>query len=683
MTELALSNLVAWSVQAGLIAAAATAISRLVPIDAAPVRYAWWRAVLVVALVLPVLQPWQPIGLLPAGLLPIDEPLPVIAEASAVAFGPAGTPATPARAPLQPSTAAAGVLVAGVLLRLAWIGIGLVRLQRLRTAGEPALTSAAPDSLQQIRDAGASVRYVPGLRQPVTFGVRRPVVLLPEALAGMAPAIQRAVLVHELWHIRRRDWPWSLAEEGVRAALWFHPAVWYLVSRVQSAREEVVDELSVLATNARRSYLEALLAFADEPVVYPAAPFARRRHLFTRMLLISREAAMSPRRIVCSGAMMAGALVFTGWYGSLAFPLTASGDPSMIAAIPPPGRLEAPGAVAAMRPRRVAPSRSAPARATEQQTQAQPRDPRPEVARPASSREAELQAALRADSSSVLNWLALARLQEERGAAADAEKTLRAGVEETQNLELLQGLAGFYNRQGEFEKTIEILENVASRDASNPQRHQLVAVYYWEKAQKDQRLSAADKAHYLQSGIAAADRAIALNPDYVEALTYKNIMLRMQGNLETDAVRRQALFAEADTLRNRAMQLAKSRPPAPRQPGEPGAPPPPPPPPIPPFVDGVRAVRIGGNVPTPRKLKDVKPVYPQEALDARVSGMVIIEALIDPDGNVRQTQVLRSIPLLNQAAQDAVQQWKFEPTLKEGVPVPVMMTVTVNFTPPQ
>lgn len=392
---------------------------------------------------------------------------------------------------------------------------------------------------------------------------------------------------------------------------------------------------------------------------------------------------MSPRRIVCSGAMMAAALVFTGWYGSLAFPLTAASDPSMSAAIPPPARIEAPRAAAAMRPRRVAPPRPSAAQTADQQAQTQPRDPRSDVARPASSREQELQTALQTDTTNVTSWLALARLQEERGATAEAERTLQAAVEATQNLQVIESLAGFYNRQGQFEKTMEILENLAARDASNPQRHQLVAVYYWEKAQKDQRLSPADKAQYLQSGIAATDRAMALDPDYVEALTYKNIMLRMQGNMETDAVRRQALFAEADTLRNRAIELHKSRPPAPPLPGTPGAPPPPPPPPMAPFVDGVRAIRVGGDVKVPTKLADVKPVYPPEALGARVSGLVILEALIDPEGNVRQTHVLRSIPMLDQAAQDAVQQWKFTPTLLNGVAVPVVMTVTVNFVAPQ
>ncbi|MBA2260980.1 MAG: energy transducer TonB, partial [Acidobacteria bacterium] len=82
----------------------------------------------------------------------------------------------------------------------------------------------------------------------------------------------------------------------------------------------------------------------------------------------------------------------------------------------------------------------------------------------------------------------------------------------------------------------------------------------------------------------------------------------------------------------------------------------------------------------PSKIHDVRPVYPQDALDARVSGLVILEAVIDAQGNVRSARVLRSIPLLDQAALDAVRQWRFTPTLLEGIAVPVLMTVTVNFT---
>ena len=92
------------------------------------------------------------------------------------------------------------------------------------------------------------------------------------------------------------------------------------------------------------------------------------------------------------------------------------------------------------------------------------------------------------------------------------------------------------------------------------------------------------------------------------------------------------------------------------------------------------ALRVGGNVRTPIKLRDVRPIYPPEAQAARVSGMVIAEVQIGADGSVEDARILKSIPLLDQAALDAVKQWTFTPTTLNGVPVPVIMTVTVNFT---
>ena len=106
--------------------------------------------------------------------------------------------------------------------------------------------------------------------------------------------------------------------------------------------------------------------------------------------------------------------------------------------------------------------------------------------------------------------------------------------------------------------------------------------------------------------------------------------------------------------------------------GLPEAPPPPPPPAAP--------VRVGGNIKAPVKTKDVRPTYPAIAQSARVQGIVIIEATIGPNGRVADAKVLRSIPLLDNAALDAVRQWEFTPTLLNGVPVPVIMTVTVQFT---
>lgn len=101
------------------------------------------------------------------------------------------------------------------------------------------------------------------------------------------------------------------------------------------------------------------------------------------------------------------------------------------------------------------------------------------------------------------------------------------------------------------------------------------------------------------------------------------------------------------------------------------APPPPPPPPEP--------VRVGGDVSAPVKTRNVDPRYPPVAQAARVAGVVILEAVIGPDGRVTDVKILRSVPLLDDAAVEAVRQWEYTPTMLNGVPVPVIMTVTVNF----
>jgi periplasmic protein TonB len=91
-------------------------------------------------------------------------------------------------------------------------------------------------------------------------------------------------------------------------------------------------------------------------------------------------------------------------------------------------------------------------------------------------------------------------------------------------------------------------------------------------------------------------------------------------------------------------------------------------------------VRIGGTIRQPLKVRNVDPVYPAIAQAARVQGIVIIEATLSPDGRISNARILRSIPLLDQAALDAVRQWEYTPTLLNGVPVPVIMTITVMFT---
>jgi protein TonB len=105
-----------------------------------------------------------------------------------------------------------------------------------------------------------------------------------------------------------------------------------------------------------------------------------------------------------------------------------------------------------------------------------------------------------------------------------------------------------------------------------------------------------------------------------------------------------------------------------------------PPPPVVIKNDPPPPVRVGGTVRTPIKTYNVDPAYPAIARQAGIQGIVIIEATISEDGHVINARVLRSVPLLDKEALEAVRQWQYTPTYLNGVPVPVIMTVTVNFT---
>ena len=106
-----------------------------------------------------------------------------------------------------------------------------------------------------------------------------------------------------------------------------------------------------------------------------------------------------------------------------------------------------------------------------------------------------------------------------------------------------------------------------------------------------------------------------------------------------------------------------------------------------PFGDGpgagesavIAPLRAGIQIEAPRKIRHVDPTYPKLAEQTGVSGMVILECVIDREGRIADVRVLKGHALLNPAAVDAVREWTYRPSLRNGVPVPVIMTVTVRF----
>jgi len=158
------------------------------------------------------------------------------------------------------------------------------------------------------------------------------------------------------------------------------------------------------------------------------------------------------------------------------------------------------------------------------------------------------------------NYLALAKLYEDSGRYDDAEAQYNKAKEVKPNdPSVLASLAAYYNRQGDFPKTIDALEKAAALEPNNPEGYHRVATFYWEKANKDYRLSAAEKKDYIMKGLGMEDKALSLNPDYMEAMTYKNILLRMQANTEKDPAKQKQLIEDADKLRNKVMEAQKRK----------------------------------------------------------------------------------------------------------------------------
>ena len=156
------------------------------------------------------------------------------------------------------------------------------------------------------------------------------------------------------------------------------------------------------------------------------------------------------------------------------------------------------------------------------------------------------------------NYFALAKIREDAGDYPKAEEVLLQAKQARPNdPQVYLQLAGFYNRQEEFEKTIEALTQRAAIEPNNPEAYYTISTYYWDKAYRDFRLKEPEKKEFVLKGIEQVDKALQLKPDYMEALTYKNLLLRLQANLEKDQAKQSALLKEADRLRDQALALQK------------------------------------------------------------------------------------------------------------------------------
>lgn len=297
-----LDNLTSWFIQVSILAFAAVLLPMLLRIRHPKSQLAYYHIVLLMCFAIPFVQPWHN---------------PILLVTNSVA---------PAEVPAIPWTRIMfGAVMIGVIVRLAWLGIGLWQLRRYRKSAIPLYPIPAPiQDARRHTGADALFSLSKDVTGPATLGYIDPVVLLPSSFLSLDEDEQRSIACHELVHVRRRDWLVTILEEITGSLFWFNPAVRWLLSQAKLTREQVVDAEVVRLTGAQ-PYVQALLSMAivtGGRWTVPAAPFFTEGHLMSRMRALLANTNRSVGRLCLSYLTAAVTLAGAGWVVMMWFPFT-------------------------------------------------------------------------------------------------------------------------------------------------------------------------------------------------------------------------------------------------------------------------------------------------------------------------------------------------------------------------
>ncbi len=649
MTEFVWNNLVSYSLQVGILIAIAGCVPALLRLRQPKARLLFWRFALAAVILLPAIRPWRSEA--------------VSAEVH-VSAGPVihftGHP-TPTRAPIPWEKIAICVVALGVGCRLALLGAGFWKLSRYRRRSTPLPGGPNWSNVQ--------ILVCSEIEGPVTFGFLSPVILLPERFPGLDASTREAVLHHEMLHVARFDWLFTVGEELVRAALWFHPAVWWLLAEVQLTREQAVDHEVIAATNASEQYVDALLTIARAETALDLAPaFLRRRQLKARVVSILKESRMPDQKVsrsrsVFSMALAAAVLAGACWTVTATFPLRAQTrtvyDDYGVS-------VDTFGATL---------------------------QHRTSILYPQTARDKRVEGTV----------VAQVRLSDS-GTVEDAQ--ILSGPDELRNVVLRSVLEFHFARElGGTVRQVAVAFKLAatagpgsvvggpvSGTASPGSRPVIVA--------SNQGLSI--NKYNFQDGILTDEqkaRITAIAPvgtrisneirDRVTSAVQEideHYMVSFMGNGENGLTLLVMMRpASVRLVPGQVVEVQRSSVAPPQNvsagatDGVVSAPPPPPM-----SLNGVQPsvegpVTIGGRVQSAKLINHVDPIYPTIAKTARISGKVILQAVIAPDGTIQSLAVISGHPMLQQAALQAVRQWVYAPTYLNNQPVTVQTTIEVNF----
>lgn len=308
-----IGNLVAWLAQSTLLAGVAILLPWFLRVHAPRVRLIFWQAALLLVVVLPLIQPWH------AARVSVGDQTAVY-----TAVGAAPAPFTIARFEHW----LPHLLLAGALLRLAWLGLGLLALERYRSEARAITPTAVMHGLMARLGVAPRLAVSDRVSSPVTFGIRHPMIVLPAGFRGLRERNANAAVCHELIHVARRDAAMVLVEELVRAFFWFLPGAWLLLDRIALAREQVVDQRAVALTGDRKTYFETLYSLAaargsHRHLTPPAVAMLTRNQLLARIRLLTQETIMTPKRIAFHASALACATLLVALVATTIFPLSA------------------------------------------------------------------------------------------------------------------------------------------------------------------------------------------------------------------------------------------------------------------------------------------------------------------------------------------------------------------------
>jgi TonB family protein len=607
------ANLVAYSLQIGLLVGLAAFVPAALRLRLPGARLVYWHVLLAACLLLPMVRSWKQGA---DGTVRVSTSVAVV------------VPQQPApRRSLPPSEIALLLLAAGTLARLGWLAAGFWRLRQYRRHSHP-LEPASPWSVE------ADLRISGDVASPVTFGVRKPVVLLPARFPEFDAPMREAILCHEILHVRRRDWVFAVFEELVRAVFWFHPAIWWLLGEIGLAREQAVDRQVVEMTKSRDQYVDALLAIAGARPrldLAPAPLFLRKRHLKQRVVSVLKEVRMSRTRSISALAAGLAILVAACWFVTGAFPLAAA--PEVVN--DSPGVTVDLGGAGVMH--------------------------RTGVFYPAAARRQGVQ-----------GTVVLEMKLDANGNVGDAHVV--SGPDELRNAALESVLQW------------HLTKNLAGSS------QQVSISFRLPEATPAQSPAAA--AVPTQPPAAAAGRRVAPQPAWV-GRTLKSITVSDLSDQARADLLSQLPVHEGDTLSVESLQnvtrvmkafdehlsvgvMSTGSSEATLEIMVPGRAMPAP-------AAGADAtppsrIRVGGNVQQTKLISQPRPVYPPEAKQAHIQGIVKLNAIVGKDGAIQHLEVISGDPALVPSALDAVKQWVYQTTLLNGQPVEVMTQIDVNYT---